>query len=501
MHDYKNYRSNDKLFEKRFPKINIEKQHKRGKLHAIERVNYFFDGFFEELMEYVSGDKDMKHEPVLTGWGFIGDRKIFFYSQDFTIKGGSVGKYHALKIYKILDMAIKSGNIIVSFIDSGGAKIEEGVDSLDGYSKVFRKIVEASGWIPQISLIMGPSAGGAVYSPALSDFICMVKGTSFMFVNGPKVVERVTGRKVSNEELGGSEVHNKISGVSHFSAEDEYKCMDIAKRLISYLPSNSLALPPRLNYKGSKELVQDLDYYMEQILNNNVFNVSHVIEYILDEDSFLEVHKDFAKNIVVGFGRLYGDVVGIVANNRFSGDGRLDSDAGDKASRFIRFCDAFNIPILTIVDTPGFILGLDEEKKGIIRHVAKILYAFAESTVPIITLIIGNAYGGGYISMGSKSLGADFVFSWPSASIAVMSVEEASNILHGKKEEREVSLEEFKRAYREDIESPYNAASKGYIDKIIDPEKTRVIIKKTLDVLEGKTTKLIRRKKHGVSPV
>ena len=483
-----------------FPKESIEKQHKLGKLHAVERVNYFFDGSFEELMEYVSGSKSLKYEGVIVGWGYVDNRKIYFYSQDFTVKGGSVGRYHAFKIYKIIDTAIKTGNIMVSFIDSGGAKIEEGADSLDGYSKIFRRMVEASGWIPQISLIMGPSAGGAVYSPALSDFICMVKGISFMFVNGPKIVEKVAGKKVSKEGLGGVDIHTKISGVSHFSAEDEYKCMDIVKKLISYLPSNSLSPPPRLKYKGVKEIVHEFNYYAEKIMNNEIYNVTDIIYHILDEDSFLEVHKDFAKNAVVGFGRLYGDVIGIVANNRFFYDGRLDSDTGDKISRFIRFCDAFNIPILTIVDTPGFVLGLDEEKKGIIRHIAKILYSYSDSTIPIITLIIGNAYGGGYIAMGSKSLEADIVLAWPSASIAVMNAEEAFEILYNRKKPKE-DIEDFKKAYREDIESPYNAASKGYIDKIIDPVETRIVIRKYLDALSDKRIRYIRRKKHGVPPV
>lgn len=490
----------DKSFKKRFPRESFEKQHKKGKLHAIERINYFFNKSFEEIMEEVSGVPE-QYEGVLTGWGSVNGRKIFFYSQDFTVKGGSVGKYHALKIIKIMDLAIKTGNMFVSFIDSGGAKIEEGVDSLEGYSNIFKRIVKASGWIPQISLVMGPSAGGAVYSPALSDFICMVKGTSFMFVNGPKIVKELTGESITKDELGGAHVHTEVSGVAHFLGDNEYECMDIVKKLISYLPSNSNEYPPSIKYKGYKDEIAELDYYLEKIKANEEFNISDVIRSFLDEDSFMEIQSFFAKNIVIGFGRLYGDVVGIVANNRSFQEGRLDSDAGDKASRFVSFCDAFNIPIITVVDTPGFVLGSDEERKGIIRHVAKLLYRYAESTVPMITIIIGRAYGGGYISMGSKSLGSDIVYSWPSASIGVMNAEEAFKILYGDKDGDKISLDKFKNDYIDKIESPYNAASRGYVNKIIVPKKTRVMLRKALEVLNRKDIKYNKGKKHGIPPV
>lgn len=491
----------DNILKDRFSKERLEKQHGGGKLHAIERVKYFFNEDFEEFFEYVSSDKD-RYEGVITGLGHINGRKIFFYSQDFTVKGGSVGKYHALKIIKVMDLAIETGNIVISFIDSGGARIEEGVDSLEGYAGIFKKIVEGSGWIPQISLVMGPSAGGAVYSPALTDFICMVRGTSYMFVNGPKIVEKVTGKKFSMDELGGSEIHSRISGVAHFSAEDEYRCMDITKKLMSYLPSNSTQHPPFHKYSGSKDDVKELEYHKEKILRGEPFDVSEIINNVLDEESFLEVHKEFARNILVGFGRIYGDVVGIVANNRIVYDGRLDSNAAEKASRFIRFCDSFNIPIISIVDTPGFMLSVEEEYRGMIRHVAKLIYAYAESTVPMITIYIGNAYGGGYISMGSKSLGVDTTYSWPSASIAVMKADEAFEILYkGEGKGLEGEFMGFRDMYHVNIESPYNAASKGYIDKVIEPRESRVIIRNALETLKSKKSSYAIKKKHGIFPV
>jgi acetyl-CoA carboxylase carboxyltransferase component len=451
----------------------IEKQHRRGKLHVYERLRYFFDdGSFREIKIGDTFDED----GVIIGRGDINGRPVYVYAQDFTYRGGTVGIVNSRKIVKLIDLAYKDGCIVVGMIDSGGARIDEGVDSLEGYGAIFRKMVEASGVVPQISIIMGPSAGGAVYSPALTDFIAMVKGIGYMFVNGPRIVEKTIGKKVDLEELGGAEVHSSVSGVVHFVGEDEYRCMDLVKRLISYLPSNCHEHPPKTRYGGMKSPSRRLNDYANYIERDMVFDVRGVIKEILDEDSFLEVQRDFAKNVVLGFGRLDGYAIGIVANNRYYHEGRIDSDAADKATRFISFCNSFNIPIINIVDTPGFRLSIEEEHKGVIRHVAKLVYTFSMITVPNISLIIGNAYGGGYIVMGSRSLHKDGIFAWPSASIAVMKAEEAYEIIGRKGLFGECDIEKFSRLYKDKIESPKISVEKGYVDKIIEPADTRSIL-------------------------
>ena len=481
----------------RFPKERFEKQHRRGKLHVVERLAYFFD---EDSFEEIGFGDDSDDVGVVTGRGLVNGRPVYVYAQDFTYKGGSVDLRHAKKIVNIMEAAIEDHTIVVGMIDSGGARIEGGADSLEGYALIFRKVVEASGVIPQISIIMGPSAGGAVYSPGLTDFICMVKDISYMFVNGPRVVERVTGHPVSPNELGGWHIHSSVSGVAHFVGDDEYTAMDIVKKLISYLPQHCDTWPPYEKYGGEKSFLEKMDYYSDLVSHGEVFDVHDIIEEILDENSFLEIHRDFAKNIVVGFGRLNGRVVGVVANNRMYNEGRLDSDAGVKAARFVSFCDAFNIPLLTIVDTPGFLLGVEEEHKGMIRHIAKLLYAYASSRVPSISLVIGNAYGGGYIAMGSKFLGRGVVLSWPTASIGVMKAEEAYEVFYGKHREEysDEHRREFIRNYRERIEDPNVACMRGYVDKVVRPEESRIQIISALEALAKDYS--CRYRGYGITP-
>ncbi len=482
---------------KRYPIERIEKQHKRGKLHVVERIKYFFDkGSFTEL-DFGDPNADVG---VVTGKGLVNGRPVYLYAQDFTYKGGSVDLAHAKKIVHLIDEALNNRGIIVGMIDSGGARIEGGVDSLEGYAMIFRKIVEASGKVPQISLIMGPSAGGAVYSPALTDFICMVKGISYMFVNGPRVVRRVTGQDVSPEELGGPDIHLAISGVAHLLGSDEYEAMDKVKKLISFLPTSCRECPPHDMQEGNAGRIKEMELYSELVAKGESFDVRDIIGYLLDKESFLEIQDAYAQNIVVGFGRVDGMVVGIVANNRMHYEGRLDSRAGVKAARFISFCDAFSIPILTIVDTPGFLLGVEEEHRGMIRHVAKLLYAYANARVPMVSLIIGNAYGGGYIAVGSKNLGNRYVISWPTASLGVMRAEEAYEVLYGKHRDkcdprhRQMFIEE----YREKIEKPEAGYEKGYIDEIIDPTLTKSKVSLSLRKLIESYSCKCRR--YGVSP-
>jgi len=457
---------------KRYPIERIEKQHKKGKLHIVERIKYFFDeGSFTEL-DFGEANADIG---VVTGKGFVNGRPVYLYAQDFTYKGGSVDLSHAKKIVHLIDEALNNGGIIVGMIDSGGARIEGGVDSLEGYAMIFKKVVEASGKVPQISLIMGPSAGGAVYSPALTDFICMVRGISYMFVNGPRVVRKVTGEDVTPEELGGPDIHMTISGVAHLLGRDEYEAMDKVKKLISFLPTSCRECPPHSRQEVNSRRIKELETYSDLVAKGESFDVHGIIGHLLDNDSFLEIQDAYAQNIVVGFGRMDGMVVGIVANNRMYHEGRLDSKAGVKAARFISFCNAFNIPILTIVDTLGFLLGVEEEHRGMIRHVAKLLYAYANARVPMVSLIIGNAYGGGYIAVGSKNLGNRYVISWPTSSLGVMRAEEAYEVLYGKHRDKygPIHRQMFVDEYREEIEKPEAGYKKGYIDEIIDPSLSR----------------------------
>lgn len=486
----------------------IEKQHEAGKKTARERIEALFDpGTFVELDTF-AGDEDIKNlknpgEGVVTGCGKIDGRKVFIYAQDFTVSGGSLGRIHAAKICKVLDQAMKVGAPVIGLNDSGGARIQEGVDALNGYGEIFFRNTIASGVVPQISVIMGPCAGGAVYSPALTDFIFMVKGTGQMFITGPQVIKAVTGEEVSMEVLGGAMTHNQTSGVAHFMAENEDDCMDMIRQLISYLPSNNLEDPP-------VQVPLEVEGDMEELLSiipdapNLSYDVKKVINLVVDSGSFLEVHPYYARNAVVGFARINGQPVGIIANQPDYLAGCLDINASDKISRFVRFCDCFNLPIITFMDVPGFLPGTAQEYGGIIRHGAKMLYAYSEATVPKTTIILRKAYGGAYLAMCSSSLRADTVLAWPSAEIAVMGPEGAVNIVYrneiAKAENPPEMRAKLTAEYRERFANPYIACARGYVDDVIDPRDTR---KKIINALEVYASKREARpkKKHGNIPV
>ncbi|RLF19240.1 MAG: methylmalonyl-CoA carboxyltransferase [Thermoprotei archaeon] len=491
----------------------IERQHKQGKLTARERIDLLLDpDSFIEFDEFVLhratefGMSERKYlgDGVVTGIGLIDGRPVAVYAQDFTVMGGSVGEMHAMKITKLLDLALELGIPVIGLNDSGGARIQEGVDSLKGYGELFYRNVLASGVIPQIIAIMGPCAGGAVYSPALSDFIIMTK-KSFMFITGPKVVKAATGEEVTYEELGGPQVHAYYSGVAHFVAENDEDALNLIRKLLSYLPSNNMEDPPIIKSEDDPER---MDYELDDIVPEDPespYDMYDVIVRILDKDSFLEVHKFFAPNAIVGFGRLDGIPVGIVANQPKVLAGALDVNASDKIARFVLFCDAFNIPVITFVDVPGFLPGTAQEQAGIIRHGAKIIYAYSVSTVPKITVIVRKAYGGGYIAMSSRHLGADFVVAWPTAEIAVMGPQGAVEIIYkreiAKAENPEELVKKFTMEYREKFANPYVAASRGYIDKVIEPHETRPLLIKMLKILLSKRPLKPRvPKKHGVMP-
>jgi len=490
----------------------IEKQHRAGKLTARERIELLVDP-----ESFVEIDKLIKHrntmfgldkvelpcDGVVTGIGEIDGRKVAIFSQDFTVMGGSLGEMHAKKIAKLMDIALKMGIPLVGINDSGGARIQEGVDSLYGYGEIFFRNTIASGVIPQITVIAGPCAGGAVYSPAITDFVIMVDKTAKMFITGPNVIKAVTGEEISQEDLGGAMVHNQKSGNAHFLVENDEEAMKLVRRLLSYLPSNNVEDSPIL--EGDHDLTMEPDI-LEVVPTdpNKGYDVREVIERVLDEGSFLEVHKYFARNIVVGFGRVNGRVVGVIANQPSVFAGALDIDSSDKAARFVRFLDAFNIPILTFVDTPGYLPGVSQEHGGIIRHGAKLLFAYSEATSPKITIILRKAYGGAYIAMGSKHLGADFVAAWPTAEIAVMGPEGAANIIFRKKIEASENPEETRKKlveeYKEMLANPYVAASRGYIDAVIDPRRTREWIAKALEIASTKV-EARPKKKHGNIPL
>ena len=491
----------------------IEKQHKQGKLTARERIEVLLDpDSFIEYDEFVLhratefGMRERKYlgDGVVTGVGLIEGRPVAVYAQDFTVMGGSVGEMHAMKIAKLLDMALKLGIPVIGLNDSGGARIQEGVDSLKGYGEIFYRNVLASGVIPQIVAIMGPCAGGAVYSPALSDFIIMTK-KSFMFITGPKVVKAATGEEVTYEELGGPQIHAYHSGVAHFVTEDDEEALDLIRRLLSYLPSNNMEDPP---ITKTDDDPNRMDYELDNLVPDDPetpYDMYDIITHVLDKDSFLEVHKFFAPNAIVGFGRLDGIPVGIVANQPKVFAGALDINASDKIARFIRFCDAFNIPIITFVDVPGFLPGTAQEQAGIIRHGAKIIYAYSEATVPLLTIIVRKAYGGGYIAMASRHLGADVVFAWPTAEIAVMGPQGAVEIIYKRKiaeaPNPEELIKKFTKEYREKFANPYIAASRGYVDKVIEPHETRPLLIRSLRLLLSKRALKPRiPKKHGVMP-
>jgi len=491
----------------------IAKQHAAGKLTARERLEKLFDpGTFVEIDAFVETraiDFDMQKKKVpgdgvVTGYGNINGRLVFVSSQDFTIIGGSLGEAHAAKITKVMDMALKMGAPFISINDSGGARIEEGVGALRGYGDIFFRNTIASGVIPQISVIMGPCAGGAVYSPAITDFIFMVEKTSYMFITGPQVIKAVTGEEVTAEGLGGADIHNSKSGVAHFQSATEEECIEQIKRLISFLPENNLTdVPSYTPTDDPNRLCEELNSIIPDN-SNKPYDVLDIIEQIVDNGDFMEIQKNYAKNIIIGFGRLNGSTVGILANQPRVLAGVLDVNSSDKGARFIRFCDAFNIPIVTFTDTSGFLPGVDQEYNGIIRHGAKLLYAFSEATVPKINVILRKAYGGAYLAMNSKHLGADIVFAWPSAEIAVMGPDGAANIIFRKDIEaaadpvakRNEKIEE----YREKFSNPYVAANRGYVDDVIEPATTRKRLINALDMLSSKR-ETRPPKKHGNIPL
>lgn len=489
----------------------IDKQHERGKLTARERLDILFDeGTFVEINTLMTTrttnfGMDKKKTPgdgVVTGYGRVNGRVVFASSQDFTVGGGALGEYHALKIANVMDMAMNAKAPFIEINDSGGARIEEGIDSLNGYAGMFRRHTQMSGVAPQIAVIMGPCAGGACYAPALCDFIFMTRQNGQMYITGPKVIKEVTGEVVTTAELGGADVHMNQSGVAHFVYDDDTSCLMGVRKLLEYLPENYLEKPP-VAAPAKK-------YYhkrLRDIVSPNMkisYNMYEVIDELADLDSFIEVQSGFARNIIVGFIKMEGKTVGVVANQPDYIAGSLDYNAGDKAGRFIRFCDCFNIPILTLVDVPAFLPGKEQEHSGIIRHGAKILYAYSESTVPTVTVILRKAFGGAYIGMDSKGMGADFVFSWPVAEIAVMGAEGAVGII-GKRqidaaEDPEAKRKELIGEYEDKFMNPYIAAERGYIDEVIRPEETRSRVLDAFAMLEQKQ-KSIPDKKHGNIPL
>jgi propionyl-CoA carboxylase beta chain len=491
----------------------IEAQHKKGKLTARERIELLLDeGTFEEIGKFVmhrSKDFGLDKEyylgdGVVTGYGTIAGRLVYVFAQDFTVFGGSLSETYAEKICKIMDMAMKNGAPVIGLNDSGGARIQEGVNSLAGYADIFYRNTLASGVIPQISAIMGPCAGGAVYSPALTDFVMMVENTSYMFVTGPNVVKTVTHEDVSSEELGGAMTHATKSGVTHFVSTNEIECINDIKKLFSYIPSNCEDQPPFAQYAtNGNEKRPKLNKLMPEN-PNQPYDMREVVEQLVDEGSFFEVHKNFAENIVVGFARIGGRSIGIVGNQPAVMAGVLDINASIKGARFVRFCDCFNIPLLVLEDVPGFLPGTDQEWNGIISHGAKLLYAFCEATVPRITVITRKAYGGAYCVMNSKHIGADINYAWTSAEIAVMGAAGAAEIIFKKEidaaEDKNPALLSKEKEYGDLFANPYRAAERGFIDEVILPEETRTKLIKAYKMLENKAVKL-PRKKHGNIPL
>ncbi len=490
----------------------IEAQHKKGKLTARERLHLLLDeGSFEEIGKFVthrSHDFGMENEVypgdgVVTGYGTINGRLTYVYSQDFTVFGGSLSETHAEKIVKIMELAMQNGAPVIGLNDSGGARIQEGVVSLGGYADIFYRNVQASGVVPQISAIMGPCAGGAVYSPAITDFILMVEHTSYMFVTGPNVVKTVTHENVTSEELGGAHTHASKSGVTHFSCANEVECIEHIKKMLSYMPQNCEDEAPVYAYEPANEVRSKLNDIIPEN-PNQPYDIKEVIEEVVDAESFLEVHKEFAENIVVGFARLGGRSIGIVANQPAYLAGVLDINSSRKGARFARFCDAFNIPLLVIVDVPGFLPGTDQEWHGIIINGAKLLYALSEATVPKITVITRKAYGGAYDVMNSKHIGADLNYAWPSAEIAVMGAKGAAEIIFKKDiadaADHEAKLKEKETEYLEKFANPYGAAARGFIDEVIEPSETRAKLIKGFKMLENKVAKMPKRK-HGNIPL
>ena len=493
----------------------IEKQHARGKKTAMERVLALLDEDSFQQLDGLARHRShnfgqQAHRPygdgVLTGYGTVDGRPVCVFAQDFTVFGGSLGEVFGEKIVKVMDLAMKIGCPVIGINDSGGARIQEGVVSLAMYGEIFRRNVAASGVVPQISLIMGPCAGGAVYSPAITDFTIMVDGTSHMFITGPDVIKTVTGEDVAFEDLGGARTHNTKSGVAHYMATDEDDALEYVKALLSYLPSNNLEDPPTYGFEADLSLT-DEDYELDTLMPdspNQPYDMHRVIEHLLDDGEFLETQPLFAPNIICGFGRIEGHAVGIVANQPMQFAGTLDIEASEKAARFVRTCDAFNLPVITLVDVPGFLPGTDQEWNGIIRRGAKLIYAYAEATVPLVTVITRKAYGGAYDVMGSKHLGADLNLAWPTAEIAVMGAQGAANILY-RKEIAEASDPEAERKrlideYQDTLANPYIAAERGYIDRVIFPHETRMMVTRALRALRNKRASR-PPKKHGNIPL
>jgi len=491
----------------------IEAQHGRGKLTARERLNILLDeGSFDEFDALATHrstefglDKQKVHgDAVVTGYGKIEGRPVYVYSQDFTVLGGSLSEVAGEKVCKVMDLALRNGAPVIGVNDGGGARIQEGVVSLKGYGEIFTRNVIASGVVPQISVIMGPSAGGAVYSPAITDFIFMKQGSGQMYITGPDVVRAVTQEDVTHEELGGAQVHSSHTGVAHFSVEGEEECLQEVRRLISFLPLNNMEDPP---YQEPADLPDRLCNEMAKLVpedSSKPYDVHTVIEAILDDGDFMEVHAAWARSITVGLGRMNGRVVGIVANNPMSMAGVLDVDSSRKGARFVRFCDAFNIPIVTLVDVPGYLPGTAQEYGGIIVHGAKLLYAYAEATVPKVTVILRKDYGGAYLVMGSKHLRADVNYAWPGAEIAVTGPDAAANIIFRREieaaQDPDARRKELIEDYRRNFANPYIAASRGFIDDVIDPKETRIKVIRALEMLQNKTDSN-PPKKHGNIPL
>lgn len=490
----------------------IEAQHKKGKLTARERIQLLLDeGSFEEIGMFVthrSTDFGMQNEQylgdgVVTGYGTINQRLVYVFSQDFTVFGGSLSETHAEKICKIMDLALENGAPVIGLNDSGGARIQEGVVSLGGYADIFYRNTRASGVIPQLSAIMGPCAGGAVYSPAITDFILMVEQSSYMFVTGPNVVKTVTHEEVSSEELGGADTHASKSGVTHFACANEVECILHIKKLLSYMPQNCEDDAPIYPYELGDETRSKLESMVPEN-PNQPYDMKELIAEICDEESFLEVHQHYAENIIVGFARIAGRSIGVVANQPASMAGVLDNNSSKKGARFVRFCDAFNIPLLVLVDVPGFLPGTDQEWNGIITNGAKLLYAFSEATVPKITVITRKAYGGAYDVMNSKHIGADLNFAYPNSEIAVMGSKGAVEIIFKKEiesaENPQAKLDEKVAEYAEKFANPYGAAARGFIDEVIQPSETRKKLIKGFTMLQNKVCPM-PRKKHGNIPM
>ena len=491
----------------------VDRQHEQGKLTARERIELLLDkGSFQEIDMFVrhratafgSEHNRPAGDAVVTGWGTVDGRVVFVFAEDFTVFGGSLGEVVAEKITKLMDMATETGAPLVALKDSGGARIQEGVVALDGYGQIFRRNVRASGVIPQISVIMGPCAGGAVYSPAITDFVYQVEGGSHLFITGPDVIKTVTGEEVTFEELGGAHSHSTKSGVTHFVGADERSALEEVRFLLSFLPPNNKELPPHFTPSDRADRMEEDLTTIIPDSSNQPYSMVEVIERVVDDGELYQAHEHYATNIVVGFARLDGYAVGVVANQPQVLAGTLDIEASVKAARFVRFCDAFNIPLVTFVDVPGFLPGVDQEHNGIIRHGAKLMYAYCEATVPKITVITRKAYGGAYVVMNSRSVGADIVYAWPSAEIAVMGAGGAVNIIHRRELAEATDTEqrraEFIEQYEERFNNPFVAAERGLVDEIIEPRETRPRLIRALEMLRTKRQATPPRK-HGNIPL